>query len=311
MNADPYLYWRAALGGNATPPRNPQPGFWRMKDGSPVAIWRDEARTGDELHCLVDGEDSHAALAWKECAARPISEEAYQGEDIEEEDVPPPPPDHNQPQPDLDSFLALKFELESEVETAEGLLRQPVKTQEDADQVGVWSKKLLEIEARAEARRVLEKEPFLVGGRDVDAKWRPITSRADEVAKRLKGHLQTFLLQKKAAERARAEASQREADEAWAKAQTIATDEERAPIVAQAQAAEESAVVRNATAGRTGMRVGLRSEKRARIVNYAVLLDAVKDHPDVREVLEKLAQKSVRGGHPLPGVEIVTIEKVV
>lgn len=308
---DPYLYWRIALEDilNVAPAATPQPGFWRMKDGSPVAIWRED-EGDEELHCLVDGEPAHAVLAWRECASRPISEETYNGATDEDEDeAPSPPPDHNQP--DLDSFLALKFELDSEVETAEELLRTPVKDQETADRVGVWAKKLSEIEGRAETRRVLEKEPHLSASREVDAKWKPLTSRADEVARRLKAHIQTFLLMKKAAERARAEAAQREADAAWAKAQTIGSETERAVVVAQAQAAEEASAVRNATAGRVGMKVGLRSEKRARIVDYAACLAAVADHADVREVVEKLAQKSVRGGHPLPGVEVVVIEKVV
>ena len=59
------------------------------------------------------------------------------------------------------------------------------------------------------------------------------------------------------------------------------------------------------------MKVGLRSEKRARIIDYDKCLAAVKDHPDVKAVVEALAQRSVRGGNPLPGVEVVTVEKVV
>ena len=296
------------------------------KNGAPVAIWYD----GDELQCLVDGKDSHPPLAWRFCAKHPVSEEVYL-ERMETGrwvvDPPPVKPDKidqppiknrgskiigiNDPLPDLDAFDALRFELESEIETAEELLKQPVTDQEQADRIGVWAKKLSEIEARAEQRRVLDKEPFLVGGREVDAKWKPVTLQASTFASRLKQHLQAFLLQQKAAERARAESERVKAAEAWTKVGTVEDEEERAKVVAQAQAAEEAAIAKNATAGRTGMKVGLRSEKRARIFDYYKTLEAVRDHAEIKEVVEKLAQRSVKGGHPLPGVEIVTVEKVV
>ena len=82
-------------------------------------------------------------------------------------------------------------------------------------------------------------------------------------------------------------------------------------MVAEAQAAEEAAIARKPAAGRTGMKVSLRTEKRGRIVDYAKCLAAVSEHVDVKAVVETLAQRSVRGGNPLPGVEVVMVEKVV
>lgn len=340
---DPYVYWRAALNArpatSVAPPANPQAGFWRMEKAGnalrktplwqPVAIWFDERA---EMQCLVDGEEAHPGIAWKFCAQHPVEEAQYHAAllagvwhddyaiqlkaDLDRDPIEKPvkPDKIDQPRlntPDLDGFDAIRHELEAEIETAEELLKTPVKDQETADRVGIWAKKLAEIEARAEARRVVEKEPHLTASREVDARWKPVTSRADAVAKRLKAHLQTFLMLAKAAERARAESERVKAAEAWTKVGTIDDEGERAKIVAEAQAAEEVAVARNATAGRTGMKVGLRSEKRGRIVDYDKCLAAVANHPEIREVVEKLAQRSAKGGNPLPGVEIITVEKVV
>jgi hypothetical protein len=337
MNQDPYIYWRIALSNpdQQAPPANPQPGFWRMDagKGAPVAIWYD----GDALECLVDSEDAHAPLAWRFCAKHPVTEEQYQqrmGTGMWHDDprqqartkAPPlnPPPAKDPPvkpdkidqppiknQPDLDGFDAIRFELEAEVETAEELLKQPVKDQEQADRVGVWAKKLGEIFARAEARRVVEKEPHLTASRDVDTKWKPVLNQATYVAQALKSHLQTFLMLKQAGERKRAEEEAAKAQAAWDAAQKIEDEGERAKVVAEAQAAEEASIAKKATAGRTGMKVGLRTEKKARIVDYAKCLAAVSEHPDVKALVETLAQRSVRGGNPLPGVEVVTVEKVV
>jgi len=314
--ADPYAYWRLALTGpQLAPPKNPQPGFWRMENAAgvwvPVAIWWADGAT----ECLVDGEDSHAALVWRNCAKYPVDEEQYNvrlRHGVWHDDPPPKPAPTLRNEPDdFDELMSLVHDLKGESETALELLRQPVADQETADRIGVWARKLGDIANRAEGRRIAEKEPHLAAGKAVDQKWKAIIDPAENLVRRLKTHVQAFLLAAKAAERERAARAAREAQEAWAKVGVEKTDEARAPLVAAAQAAEEASQAKNAAAGRTGMKVSLRTEKRGRIVDYAACLAAVADHADVREVVEKLAQRSVKGGNPLPGVEVVTVEKVV
>ncbi len=63
-------------------------------------------------------------------------------------------------------------------------------------------------------------------------------------------------------------------------------------------------------AGRTGARVSLRSEKVAHIVDYDACMMALKDHPEMRSLVQVLAQRAVRGGVELAGVEVKIEERV-
>lgn len=81
-------------------------------------------------------------------------------------------------------------------------------------------------------------------------------------------------------------------------------------MIRQAQEAEKAAEVRNAQAGRTGAKVSLRTEKRAKIVDFDACLLALKERAEVKELIQSLANRAVKSGFSLPGVEVETIEKV-
>ena len=73
----------------------------------------------------------------------------------------------------------------------------------------------------------------------------------------------------------------------------------------QAAEAEREAEARNANAGRTGAKVALRTFVSARIVDYDAALAALKNRPEIRDVVEALANRAVKSGVDLPGVERV------
>lgn len=170
---------------------------------------------------------------------------------------------------------------------------------------------------------MVEKEPHLTASREVDAKWRPIIDDAKDWAAKAKRHVEPFLIAQKRAEEARARAAAEEAARLRREAETAAaaareaelTDEkaeaERAELIRQAQEAEKAAEARNASAGRTGARVALRTEKRGEIVDYDVLLMALKDRAEIKEVVQSLANRAAKSGFELPGMKIVELEKVV
>ena len=93
-----------------------------------------------------------------------------------------------------------------------------------------------------------------------------------------------------------------------------AQDEEaKAAALKAAQEAEKAAEVKNASAGRTGARVSIRTEKRAKVVDYHAAAKALVDanHKDMLATIDQLAQRAVKAGVPLAGVEVETVEKVV
>ena len=82
------------------------------------------------------------------------------------------------------------------------------------------------------------------------------------------------------------------------------------PLEARARtsARQWAARINNASAGRVGARVALRTEKRARIVDFEACLQLLKDQPEIIDLVQTLAQRAVRGGVKLPGVEIDNVE---
>ncbi|MBP2462079.1 MULTISPECIES: hypothetical protein [unclassified Rhizobium] len=71
----------------------------------------------------------------------------------------------------------------------------------------------------------------------------------------------------------------------------------------QAAAAKETQA-RNASAGRTGAKVSLRTFVFAEITDFDALLLALKDRAEIREVVETLANRAARSGVELAGMAI-------
>lgn len=305
---------------------DPQQGYYRVrrKDGpwEPVAIFYPDG--SEQIVAYRDGKEVRADDIWTWCCRNPISFEAYEkamaGGGFDDE--PPAPRGLGDNSGEADPFDALKIELAGESEQVADFLKSEVTTQAAADRLGIWAKRLTDIAKRADNQRVVEKEPHLAASRAVDDRWRDIIADAKDWAARAKKATEAFLIAKKRAEEARAreEAAKaaelrRQADEAAREAQkSEQVDEDaeakRAELIRQAQEAEKAAEVRNAQAGRTGAKVSLRTEKRAKIVDFDACLFALKDRAEVKELVQSLANRAVKSGFPLAGVEVETFEKV-
>jgi hypothetical protein len=302
---------------------HPQPGFYRKrayKDGPfvPVAIWQDD--TGHML-AVAGGKAVDAGDVWTFCCRQPISEEVYRavaaGGAWPDE---PAPIGHNSNVSD-DPHAQLAHDLASETETATSFLKKPIATKDDADRAAVWSKRLAAIAKKATDQHKVEKQPHLDAGRTVDEKWRPIREGADELSKKLKRHLDDWLREQDRIERERqakareeAERIRREAEDAARKAAEVeqAPEAERAAALDRARKlqdeardAERDAEARNAAAGRTGAKVALRTFVSAEITDYDALVAALKDRPEVRDVVQSLANRAAKSGVDLPGMKIV------
>lgn len=320
--ADQYSYWRNALAGKFGDVHDgyPQSGFYRrrlVKNGPfvPVAIWQD----GENHVALVNGKPADASDIWTWVCGQPITEEAYHKamENGTWDDEARPadlPTAGNMPS---DPHEALTVEWEAEKEVGAEILAKPIKTQKDADQAAVFSKRIAAIAKKATDLHRVEKQPSLDESRRIDEHWRDLKTEPADMSKQVKRHLDAFLNEQRKIEEERqrkareeAERKQREAEEAARKAAEAEEPDEAAQAEAQrlqeeAEAAQRETEARNAQAGRTGSKVALRTFTSAEITDYDALLTALKDRPEIRELVQTLANRAAKSGVDLPGMKIV------
>lgn len=324
---NPWAWWQAALEGNFGPMHEgePQQGYYRtrFKGGQwePVAIWFEKG----EWRALRGDREVDAAEAWNFCRTNPVShpawEKAVNGGGWDDE---PPAPSigHNLP---ADPHDALKLEYEAEKELAAELLKKEVKTEDQASQIAILSKRIAAVTKKATDLHKVEKQPHLDAGRAVDEKWRYLKEDPADLSKRLKRHLDAFLLEQQRLERERQEAARREEErlrrEAEEAARKVAeadqqSEAERQAAIDRARQLEQEAAAKakeaeakNASAGRTGARVSLRTFVEPKITDYDALLMALKDRPEIREVVESLSKRAAKSGVSLPGMEIVEVQR--
>ncbi|MBY5692009.1 hypothetical protein HFO41_24820 [Rhizobium leguminosarum] len=303
-----------------------QQGYYRTrfkdKPWEPVAIWFEDGKW-----LAMRGEHQvDASDIWNFACRNPITYEAYTKaiEGAGWDDEPEAPAiGHNLPS---DPFEALQVEFAAEREQAEAFMKKPITTQAEADRAAIWSKRLSTIAKKATDLHKVEKQPHLDAGRNVDNKWRELKEEPDAISKKLKRHMDAFLQEearkereRQAAARLEADRIQREADAARVAAEKAAAinDNDAAAIAAQnnaiaeaerlaqqAAAAEREAQARNASAGRTGAKVSLRTFVFAEITDFDALLMALKDRPEIKEVVDTLANRAARSGVELAGMAI-------
>jgi hypothetical protein len=316
---DPYHYWQSKLAGEDPDPpedRTQMPaGFWCLRSGDPLAVWlngtervalrgfKGSERVMGVRHMETMAESGSFGLAVTEDAYRDAFEKGSWADD--------PPPvtgiGHNLPD---DPFEAARLELADEEETTAAFLAKPVETQADADKCATWKKRLGQLKTRADEEFEKEKRPLWLAGKAVDDKWGPVRKGAKELTDRLARHLDPWLKrQQREADAIAAKA--REEAEQLRRAADLATvnEDERAELIFQAQEVERAAVPKKAIAGRPNMRVSLRRKTRARIVDYPACYAALRDHRDMREFVEQLANRAVKAGVPLAGVEVEEYEE--
>lgn len=317
-----WKWWQDALAGKFGDIHDgcPEQGFYRVRDGKhgpflPVAIWNADGRWIAQRN----GKDTSAEDIWTWCCRNPISEEAYyaalDGKGWPDEPT-APTMGHNLPD---DPHEALALEYAAEKETAIDLLKTKVVSQEQANRIAILSKRITTIAKKASDLHKVEKQPHLDGGRAVDEKWRELKEDPAELSKRLKRHMDDYLLEQQRLERERqrkaqeeADRKRREAEDAARAAKSSENEYEAAKaerLAREAAEAEKEAEARNSSAGRTGARVALRTFPEPRITDYDALLLALKDRAEVREVVESLAKRAARSRVSLPGMEIIEVQR--
>ena len=242
---------------------------------------------------------------------------------------------------DDDPFVNLKTLLLGDVETADDLLKTPVKTKDQADAISAWIVKIRDHGKNAENHRKVEKQPHLDAGRAVDAKWAELTGLSDDKMKALKKHLQPYLLEqarleeerqhkaREEAERLRREAEERRRREEEAAAEALAKtdvaslptdfarasaeelaaqererEEKRKAEEAAIREAEREARAQSVNVGRTGAKTTLRKEKIGVVDDYekAALALVRMKHSDMLATIDQLANRAAKSGMSFDGM---------
>jgi len=337
-----YSFWQRRLAGEKIQilDGEPQAGFYRLKGykGSPdqpVAYWYKDGA----IRCRIGTKDVSEQTAmdrWTWAAQHPITHEQYK--DIiggghwpdQHEAV-----TLSNRAPDDNSLEAIRDDIEDLAREAAALIAKgAAQTQTDADRAADLANRLGQLHAKADKAREAEKAPHLKAGREVDDKWRPLTTAAD-IYKRIKSAVITpFLVAQQAAKekaereaREAAEKARREAEAKEAEARRIAEEAARkgdmeAAAAAQHRADQAKAVADQAETnanevaatsvkvGTRGRSIALRSANKVVITNRAEAYGYFKDRIDfisaINEVIQKFAESEVKAGTVPAGV---TVEK--
>lgn len=282
-----YSYWLDKLAGKDPDPpadRTLLPlGFWRLRDGKPLAVWMD----GDRriAWCGFQGSARELSTRYMESMAesggfgKAVPEEEYRAAFANgrwadtDPTVASQVTGRNAPADDAET---LRDQIEAAKAGADGYAE--VADDETAKRAQSLRARLLELGGEAEKRHKTEKAPHLEAGKAVDAKWLPMAKEAKAAADVIRAALSRF-------------------ETAKAKAAAAA-----APTASPAPAKQ----IRGGY-GRPGV---VRPIKVAVIELIDRVYEHFRDHPEVAECLRRLAQKAVDAGETVPGVTVDEQRKV-
>jgi hypothetical protein len=290
-----FTFWARLLAGEplGIDANDPAPGYYRLRrrgrDGYiPVAFWRDT--TSGELRCHVDGADiseQRAIEIWPYAAKNPVSSNDYlerirQGKWPGEHEA---VIGHNAAPLD-DTPGTIGERIEDLAREAEKLIKSgSALTQAACDQASDLANTLGELSSKCNTLHGFEKAPHLEAGRGVDRKWFPLRDYAGEVKQRLKRLVVTPFLRKK-------------------------EEEVNAAAIAKisAGAAPETVPQPKITAGTSKRATALRTQTSAEIIDWSKLLEALGEHPAMKDCAQGIANASAKAGIELPGTKIVKIK---
>jgi hypothetical protein len=298
---DPWSWWADKLAGKAVQmnPGNPHAGFYRMprkafygarKTFTPVAYW---PGTNGKLNCRFGDDDvtpERGQEIWERVGNHPVSEQAYR--DVAQFNKPWPdehelvPMGDNLGPEDEHTFEALQDKIENLAREANQRLHgPPIGDQDEADRIANLSDRLSELWKVADNLRKAERKPHDEALKAIQLKWVDVLLKA-ETYKNLKHKLTTPWLARLQ------EALKKEAE-------------------AAAAAGEPAAATRRPRAGTRGRAQTLKTFKYAEIEDYEKALSFFKESPDIKNLVQDLANRAVRAGITVPGTKVIEEQKAV
>lgn len=336
-----YAVWQAARRGIAPDPQSDHniSGFWRIvaaktKPDTPVAIWpidenKQVAKIGRRSPVEEGSVDWHDFIGWgwTKCVAvtKPEYDSAIEtGEwrdgkpsrartDEEKLGVATSGGDNAPPADEL-----IEDQIKAAVETAQTITK--VTNADEARRANELAERLQGLYRLGDAQRDKEKRPHDEAAKAVQARWLPIITPAETERKRLIAAAKEWIKAEEARVAREVEAERRKRQAAidaeneriaQANAAKIAEAEKEGGQPIEAEELEPIApavaeVPKVQAASTFGRATGLRTVTRGKITDMAALaaaLVAIK-HPELVDLLQKLANRAAKANLPLAGMEI-------
>jgi hypothetical protein len=300
-----YHFWETALADPAaigktvkTDENNPQPGFYRTKQGQPVAIWRDH----DGFLVVMRGDDivpeRDQADIWLRCLNRPVTEDQYHGKR-----------DNGRWHDEVEAVtetlggnIANAEDPETLAELINSLVRAANETDVDSDDAANQAQsirsRLNELSGRADKIREKLKAPHLEAGRKIDKAWNPMIKLADKAAQDLRALISRWETKKRDDERRAEQERQRLAE--------LERQGKQPPLEATtAPPLQVTPAPKPRVAGAYGRAAALRVRNVVTALDdQTTVYNRYCGHPDVIALLTRLAQRDVDAGLQVPGVII-------
>jgi len=267
----------------------------------PVAIWLEgqvSLRLGQnsinsdsgKLVCLVEGVERNAYDVWTWVCRYPIAYESYVAVAEDGKPWPEEVPTLGHNSQSLNEAEVVGEEVEALSLSAMNWLETlpTIENQSDADKAANYADRFSALETRAEEARVIEKRPSLEEGREIDARWKPVVSKAQDAKAKMKKAIEPYLVGER----------QRRIEMARLAFQGSETTFDPSDIEPP-------------RAGTNGRRVGLRSKYTVRITEPTALIDHYRtdlrlwSDKAVKEAIAKLAEADLTSGAQIQGATLM------
>lgn len=287
----------------------------------PVAIWRDEKGV---LQIWRDNKPVALERVWPWCVMNPISYEWYEaktergepwpdehqdevataeagaGEGVPAADRVVTKTDNSAPQESETDALARQIEAAAKNITQ----YEKIENDQQAGAAQSLRSRLNELSGDADKKRVAEKAPHLDKCKEIDGKWQPLVKKAKEAADTIRRFLSAYETDK--AHKAAAEAARIAAEQA--KQKPVAQDNAGEP--AAPPEAPVTPLMPTTIKGAAGRAATVRVKKVAKVVDYDKAFAALKAVPEIKQAIDKVAQRMIDAGNTVPGVEVEEIRDV-
>lgn len=322
----PWAFWQAALKnpasiGKTLPLHESEPhqGYWRTKNRDkgwdPVAIFYPEGSS--ELVAYRAGREVRPDEVWTFCCRYPVTFEDYtaaiDGKGWPDEDkvvaaqVKPPEPTVGDNSGEVDEADTLK----DQIEAALAGMKAYEKVEDDATAAKALSlrNRLNELSGQADKVRTKLKEPFLEGGKAVDAKFQPLVKSAKAGADKVRDAIGAWETVKLQAERKR----QRDIEQARIAAEQAAREQQGETAVvdaptAAAPVAAAPAAIKPSYGKAASVQVKLVVDE---VTDWMALYIYMSNREEVQTLLRQLAQKATDAGRTnIPGITVREEAKV-
>lgn len=317
---DRWAWWRQALAnpsaiGKALPvhENDVMQGYYRTKNRAggydPVAIWYDE---DDNLLAYRAGREVDAHEVWTFVCRQPVTYEAYQAavetgrwpddDPVVAAQVAPPVPGHNSG--DVDDLEIMRDQIDAAKAGAKAYAK--IADDETLTKAQSLRSRLNELSGEADKKRDALKRPHLEAGRKIDGDWQPLVKGAKEAADGIRKAMEAYetekLRKRREAERAAEEARRKAEEEARKAAEpnTVTADVSVIHVPDPAPAPAPTQIKGSyGKAASTGIKNVVTS-----VTDWDALWGFLREHPEVKELFQKLAQRAVDRNFTVPGVRV-------